>query len=81
MGVLDDTYTTRGRAQPLILVMPFGSTGQFTDKEWANGYRPHQAWETFLARDVVRAVDSRYRTVRSASGARSRDCRRAATAR
>jgi len=68
MGVLDDVYTTLQRAQPLILVMPFGSTGQFTDKEWANGYRPHQAWETFLARDVVRAVDSRFRTVRSGAG-------------
>ena len=68
MGVLDDVYTTLRRAQPLILVMPFGSTGQFTDKEWANGYRPNQAWETFLARDVVRAVDSRFRTVRSGAG-------------
>ena len=68
MGVLDDVYTSLGRAQPLILVMPFGSTGQFTDKEWANGYRAHQAWETFLARDVVRAVDARFRTVRSSAG-------------
>ena len=68
MGVLDDVYTTLRRAQPLILVMPFGSTGQFTDKEWANGYRPHQAWETFLARDVVRAVDQRYRTIANGSG-------------
>ena len=68
MGVLDDVYTTLRRAQPLILVMPFGSTGQFTDKEWANGYRPHQAWETFLARDVVRAVDARFRTVRRRTG-------------
>jgi len=68
MGVLDDVYTTRQNAQPLILVMPFGSTGQFTDKEWANGYRPHEAWETFLARDVVRAVDSRFRTVRGGAG-------------
>lgn len=68
MGVLDDVDTTLRRAQPLILVMPFGSTGQFTDEEWANGYRPNQAWETFLARDVVRAVDSRFRTVRSGAG-------------
>ena len=48
--------------------MPYGSTGIFTDKEWANGYRPNEAWETFLARDVVRAIDSRYRTIRSGSG-------------
>jgi enterochelin esterase-like enzyme len=68
MGVIDDVFTTQHRAQPLILVMPFGSTGQFTDKEWANGYRSHQDWETFLARDVVHAIDSRYRTIRSGSG-------------
>jgi enterochelin esterase-like enzyme len=68
MGVLDDVFTTQRRAQPLILVMPFGSTGQFTDKEWANGYRPHERWETFLVHDVVRAIDTRYRTIRKASG-------------
>jgi S-formylglutathione hydrolase FrmB len=49
----------------VILVMPFGSTGSFTDKEWANGSRPHEGWETFLARDVVRAVDNRFRTIRA----------------
>ena len=49
----------------LILVMPFGSTGSFTDKEWANGVGKSNAWETFVARDVVRAVDRRYRTIRS----------------
>jgi enterochelin esterase-like enzyme len=52
----------------MILVMPFGSTGAFTDKEWANGIRPNEGWETFLARDVVRAVDGRYRTIRSGRG-------------
>jgi enterochelin esterase-like enzyme len=68
MGVIDDVFTAQRRARPLILVMPFGSTGTFTDKEWANGYRPHEGWETFLARDVVRAVDARYRTIASGSG-------------
>ena len=67
MGVLDDVFTARERTQPLVLVMPFGSTGQFTDKEWVNGYRRNEAWETFLARDVVRAVDSRFRTIRAGS--------------
>ena len=68
MGVIDDVYLADKRAQPLILVMPFGSTGIFTDKEWANGYRPHEDWETFMARDVVRAIDSRYRTIANRSG-------------
>jgi len=48
--------------------MPFGSTGTFTDKEWANGIRSGEGWETFVARDVVNAIDSRYRTIRSGSG-------------
>jgi enterochelin esterase-like enzyme len=65
MGVVQDELVALHRARPMILAMPFGSTGSFTDKEWANGARPHEAWETFLARDVVRAVDARYRTIRS----------------
>ena len=67
-GVVDDILAARGRAQPLILVMPFGSTGTFTDMEWANGARAHEDWETFVARDVVRAIDGRYRTIASGAG-------------
>jgi enterochelin esterase-like enzyme len=66
LGVVEDELVARHHAQPVLLVMPFGSTGSFTDKEWANGVRPHEGWETFVARDVVRAVDSRFRTIRSA---------------
>ena len=63
MGVIDDAMTAEGRAQPLILVMPFGSTSTFTDEEWVNGVAPGNGWSTFVARDLVRYVDSRYRTV------------------
>jgi enterochelin esterase-like enzyme len=65
MGVVQDELVALHRARPMILAMPFGSTGSFTDKEWANGVRSHEAWETFVARDVVHAVDARYRTIRS----------------
>jgi enterochelin esterase-like enzyme len=65
MGVVEDELVALHRAKPMILVMPFGSTGSFTDKEWANGVRPHEGWETFVARDVVNAVDARFRTIRS----------------
>ena len=65
MGVVEDELVALRRARPLILVMPFGSTGSFTDKEWANGIGKANAWETFVARDVVHAVDKRYRTIRS----------------
>jgi enterochelin esterase-like enzyme len=64
-GVVEDELVARHRMQPLILVMPFGSTGSFTDEEWANGVKTGNGWETFLARDVVGAVDARYRTLRS----------------
>jgi len=68
MGVVEDELVALHRARPMILVMPFGSTGTFTDKEWANGVRPHEAWETFVARDLVRAVDRRFRTIRDGAG-------------
>jgi enterochelin esterase-like enzyme len=61
MGIVEDSLVARGRAKPVILVMPFGSTGTFSDKEWAN------AWNTFVARDVVGYVDSHYRTVAAPS--------------
>ena len=65
MGVVEDELVALHKIQPVILVMPFGSTGSFTDKEWANGVRPHEGWETFVARDLVRAIDGRYRTIRA----------------
>jgi len=68
MGIVDDTLTTNGRAQPLILVMPFGSTGTFTDKEWVDGVGPGNGWGTFVARDLVRYVDSHYRTIGTRGG-------------
>src|ERR687883_572283 len=34
LGVVEDELTALQPAQPLILVMPFGSTGSFVDKEW-----------------------------------------------
>jgi enterochelin esterase-like enzyme len=68
LGVDEDVLVAQHRMQPVILVMPFGSTSQFTDKEWANGVGSNQGWATFMARDVVRAVDARYRTIGNATG-------------
>lgn len=68
MGIVDDALTARHKAQPLILVMPFGSTGTFTDQEWANGYTHGNGWATFVARDLVRYVDAHYRTLPDAAG-------------
>jgi enterochelin esterase-like enzyme len=68
MGVVEDELVAKGQAQPLILVMPFGSTGTFTDKEWANGAGSAEGWGTFVSRDVVNAVDARYRTIATRRG-------------
>jgi len=68
MGVVEDELVARHRAQPLILAMPFGSTGTFTDKEWANGIGAAEGWGTFVSRDVVHAIDARYRTIASRRG-------------
>ena len=68
MGIVDDALTAKRRAQPLILVMPFGSTSTFTDEEWVDGVRAGNRWGTFVARDLVRAVDAHYRTIASARG-------------
>lgn len=67
MGVVEDELVAKHKAQPLILVMPFGSTGTFTDKEWANGVSPGEDWGTFVSRDVVQAIDAQYRTIPSGS--------------
>ena len=63
LGVVEDELVALHKVPPAILVMPFGSTSSFTDEEWANGVRPKSNWETFVARDLVRAVDARYRTI------------------
>ncbi len=68
MGVIEDEVVTKDVARPVILVMPFGSTGTFTDKEWVNGVAPGEGWGTFVARDLVHAIDARYRTIATPAG-------------
>ena len=63
MGVVEDELYAKNLGKPAILVMPYGSTGIFTDEEWANGVSPNEGWATFVARDVVNAVDAQYRTI------------------
>src|SRR5262249_52333376 len=67
LGVDEDVLGTENRMQPVILVMPFGSTGTLNDKEGAKRIGVHEAWETLVARDVVNALDARYRTIASGS--------------
>jgi enterochelin esterase-like enzyme len=57
-----------GRMKPVILVMPTGTRSFLADEEWANGIQRGNKWETFVAHDLVRAIDARYRTIASARG-------------
>jgi enterochelin esterase-like enzyme len=68
MGVVEDELYAKNLGKPAILVMPYGSTGTFTDKEWVDGVSPGEGWATFVARDVVQAIDARYRTIPTADG-------------
>jgi enterochelin esterase-like enzyme len=68
MGVVEDELVAQQRAQPFILVMPFGSTGTFTDEEWVDGAGPNDGWQTFVTRDLVNAIDARYPTIASRDG-------------
>jgi enterochelin esterase-like enzyme len=68
VGVVQDILLAKKKIQPMILVMPMGSTGLFTDEEWANGVGPNSGWETFVSRDLVNAIDVRYRTIPTAAG-------------
>ena len=62
-----DTLLAKRRIRPMILVMPSGSNGFFKDTEWANSLLPNGNWEAFVARDLVDAIDARYRTLHSGS--------------
>jgi len=68
LGVVEDELYAKGKGQPVILVMPFGSTGTFTDEEWANGVGTGEDWATFVSRDHVQPIDARYRTVAAPAG-------------
>ena len=71
VGNLESAYATglaNGTMRPMILVAPSGTRSLFDDTEWANSISADNQWETFVARDLVNAIDARYRTIRSGSG-------------
>jgi enterochelin esterase-like enzyme len=57
-----------GKMNPMIIVMPSGGRTLTSAEQWANGPSRINQWETFVARDVVDAIDARYRTIDSAAG-------------
>ena len=68
VSTTEATLVAAGRARPVIMVMPTGTRSFLADEEWANGLGKGNGWETFVARDLVRAIDARYRTIPTAHG-------------
>ena len=68
VATTEATLVAAGRMKPMILVIPAGTRSLLTEEEWANGIRPGNDWETFIARDLVHAIDARYRTMPGARG-------------
>jgi enterochelin esterase-like enzyme len=60
---VEATLVAEKRMKPMILVMPTGSPGFLTDTEWANGTGHGNEWLTFVASDLVPAIDSRFRAI------------------
>jgi enterochelin esterase-like enzyme len=55
-----------GVLRPMIAVVPPGTfSAHMQGTEWADGTKPGQQWFTYLTRDVVGAVDTQFRTIRS----------------
>jgi len=67
LGAVESELVAAGRMQPMILVMPAGGRSFFADEEWVNGVQPGNAWETFVAGDLVKTIDARYRTIPTAA--------------
>jgi len=51
----------------MIFVAPSGARYLMNDTEWANSISKENQWETFVARDLVNAIDARFRTIRAGS--------------
>jgi enterochelin esterase-like enzyme len=70
VGDLESAYArglANGTMRPMIFVAPSGARSLFDDTEWANSVTKENQWETFVARDLVNAIDARYRTIRAGS--------------
>jgi len=62
-----DTLIDLGKIPELIIVSPDGNGQSGAPSEWANSYNQHQLMESYLANDVVKYIDSHYRTIPDAA--------------
>jgi enterochelin esterase-like enzyme len=62
-----DTLIALGKIPELIMVLPDGNGRPGATSEWGNSYDQRQLIETYVANDVVKYVDSKYRTIPDAA--------------
>jgi enterochelin esterase-like enzyme len=68
VNVTEAALVAAGRMKPMILVVPAGTRSLLADEEWANEISSRNGWDTFVARDLVNAIDARYRTIPGGRG-------------
>ncbi|HJT59967.1 MAG TPA: alpha/beta hydrolase-fold protein, partial [Ktedonobacteraceae bacterium] len=62
-----DTLIALGKIPELILILPDGNGRRGQTSEWGNSFDSRQNIETYVADDLVKYVDSRYRTIADAA--------------
>jgi enterochelin esterase-like enzyme len=62
-----DTLLALGKIPELIMVLPDGNGRPGATSEWANRYDQHQLIESYVVNDVVKYIDSKYRTIPDAA--------------
>ncbi|MDX6568153.1 MAG: hypothetical protein QOH15_731 [Gaiellales bacterium] len=69
LGPRMDALSAGHLIRPMLVVMPPGSPSTYDRAtEWANGPLAGAGWFRYLTHDLVRAVDSRYRTIPARAG-------------
>ena len=58
-----DQLIATGQMAPMLIVMPTGGRSFFADEEWANVLPKGNDWATFVASELVRTIDARFRTI------------------
>ena len=62
-----NTLIALGKIPELIMILPDGNGRPGQTSEWGNSYDQRQNIETYVATDLVRYVDARYRTLADAA--------------
>ena len=62
-----DTLIALGKIPELIMVLPDGNGRPGATSEWANSYDQRQLIESYVVNDVVKYIDSKYRTMPDAA--------------